>query len=226
MSGWAEDYVKRAYEVNILSEEMLSPDFTTSITREEYATVVLNVMNACGLKWETTKENPFKDTKNSAVVTLYGEEIIYGKDKDRFAPKDFLTREEGAEILFRVYKKLYPYEKLDHNTPVFEYADDEKISSWAHAGVYFMAWKEIMKGTGDNMFSPADTYTKEEGVTAVVRLYEYYIAQDNAISFSDKLNQEMTFAQNYMFSPLSIKMALALAANGAVLFLGRFADAE
>ena len=127
MSDWAEDYVKRAYEVNILSEEMLSPDFTTSITREEYATVVLNVMNACGLKSETTKENPFKDTKNSAVVTLYGEEIIYGKDKDRFVPKDFLTREEGAEILFRVYKKLYPYEKLDHNTPVFEYADDEKF---------------------------------------------------------------------------------------------------
>ena len=35
------------------------------------------------------------------------------------------------------------------------------------------------------------------------------------LTFSDKLNAQMPSDKNYMFSPLSIKMALALAANGA-----------
>lgn len=38
---------------------------------------------------------------------------------------------------------------------------------------------------------------------------------DGEANFADKLNAQMPQDENYMFSPLSIKMALALAANGA-----------
>ncbi len=39
--------------------------------------------------------------------------------------------------------------------------------------------------------------------------------QSEAATFADKLNAQMPADQNYMFSPLSIKMAFAMAANGA-----------
>lgn len=42
-----------------------------------------------------------------------------------------------------------------------------------------------------------------------------FVADEAPSTFADKLNSYMPANQNYMFSPLSIKMALALAANGA-----------
>jgi len=40
-------------------------------------------------------------------------------------------------------------------------------------------------------------------------------AEDASSNFNEKLNQQMPTDKNYMFSPFSIKMALAMAANGA-----------
>ena len=44
---------------------------------------------------------------------------------------------------------------------------------------------------------------------------EEVVYVDGEANFADKLNAQMPKDENYMFSPLSIKMALALAANGA-----------
>ncbi len=41
------------------------------------------------------------------------------------------------------------------------------------------------------------------------------VCVDDGATFADRLNAQMPRDENYMFSPLSVKMALALAANGA-----------
>lgn len=45
--------------------------------------------------------------------------------------------------------------------------------------------------------------------------FEIKVNETNGLSFADKINSQMPTDKNYIFSPLSIKMALSLVANGA-----------
>ena len=215
VSEWAEEYVKEAENINLFDKGNFKSSFQNNITREEYCVLVSEIAEKCNLKIDVAEsKNPFKDTENESVIKLYNMGIIYGTEEGMFSPYDNLTREEGAEILFRLYMKLFPETRLNKRPSVPQYHDDEKISSWAYTGVYIISEAEIMKGTGDNIFNPQGTYTIEEAVASIVRLYRKYNESTDE-SFSDSLNKFMPENANYMFSPLSVKMALSLAANGA-----------
>ena len=53
------------------------------------------------------------------------------------------------------------------------YADKETISAWAFDAVFYMRELGIMIGTSETEFSPKATYTLEQAVATVVRLYEH-----------------------------------------------------
>ena len=97
-----------------------------------------------------------------SVGTLYKQGIINGKAKGIFAPHDFITREEAATILDRIC--VYD----------FRFHDDEAISEWAKSGVYHMQFIGIMNGVGDDLFAPQDTYTVEQAILTMVRIYDYH----------------------------------------------------
>ena len=59
----------------------------------------------------------------------------------------------------------YKYENIEY------YADQDMISDWAVNAVYDMREMGIMVGTSDTEFSPKDTYTAEQAIATVIRLY-------------------------------------------------------
>ncbi len=209
-SNWAEEYVSRAADFGWVD---IPCDFTEEITREEFCVITQKVMRELG---ETSlidfEVPPFEDTGEDAVLYLYGLDIIEGKAEGVFAPDDLLTREEAAVIFERICafwaekgKLQLPEIMLD-----FAYSDDGEISDWAKNAVYAMATHNIMQGT-DIGFEPKNKLTREEGVIMLLRLYDKCKGE----LFADRLNSLMPRDKNYMFSPLSVKMAFALAANGA-----------
>ena len=207
-SSWAEEYIKEAAGLSWVD---ISCDFTKEITREEFCIVTQKLMRDLGeMSAFDFEVAPFEDTGEEAVLYLYGLGIIKGKVEGIFAPDDYLTREEAAVIMGRVCALF------DVKTDIMidmAYADDEEISDWAKSDVYNMATLNIMQGT-DKGFEPKRNLTKEQSVTMLLRLYDMCQVTE-AMSFADKLNAQMPMDKNYMFSPLSIKMALGLAANGA-----------
>ncbi len=193
---------------------------------------------------EEIKPNEYKrvvDTENYAVQCLVGAGIIEGKSVVEisptplvgeepspnlyditFAPEDFLTREEAATILLRLINKTIDVPATEM---YFEFEDGNEISEWADNAVQVMCNLGVMKGVSDNKFAPREIYTTEQAVATVVRVCEAQSKVRNILGngspaaythdFNYKLNQMMPEDTNYMFSPLSLKMAFAMVANGA-----------
>ncbi len=215
-SKWAEDSIETARKINIISGDY---NFPKAITRGEFCELAFNyIKNFPGSAFSVgIIKPPFTDTDNEHIEVLNALGIVKGKSETEFAPNDFLTREEAAAILYRLIKKIYPDSAATEM--YFEFADSDQISDWAMSDIQVICNMGIMKGVDDNKFAPKELYTTEQAVATLVRVYENSKkseVNDTAdLSFSDKLNAQMPADKNYMFSPLSVKMALSLAANGA-----------
>lgn len=53
----------------------------------------------------------------------------------------------------------------------FEYDDISEVSEWASDSVQIISNLGIMEGVGDNKFAPQDTYTTEQAIATIMRLY-------------------------------------------------------
>lgn len=159
-----------------------------SLTREEAATIVLRLAEYAGIKADVAED------------TAYDVDTGIKADTD-----DIDIKTDTADD--------------------FSYADDADISEWAKDAVYKLRQLGIMQGT-DIGFEPQAHYTFEQSVVTLMRLYNLIDASPDAPdveipatgepdTFADKFNAKMPDDKNYMFSPVSVKMALAMAANGA-----------
>ena len=219
-ADWAKEDVEKALELGILDSDK-TYYYGSFITREEFCEIIDRFIDSQSLYDISAKhaEVPFDDTENPAVFSLYIHGIINGKGERTFAPNDFLTREEAAVIISRLLKynsNLKAQSESDYK--VGEYDDFKDISSWAIDGVNRMTNLSIMEGYGNKVFYPKASYSVEEAVVMIMRLHKLCEDSPNMFSvysFADSINSYMSEDENYMFSPLSIKMALALAANGA-----------
>jgi len=59
---------------------------------------------------------------------------------------------------------------LPSSAPTF--ADNANISSWAFDSVGRVQATGIMDGVSDNNFAPNGTYTREQSITAMLRLFD------------------------------------------------------
>ena len=211
-SEWAIADVQKSEELNI-TEKNKNYNYRAAIKRDDFCDLAFNLISNV-IKAPIPKANiNFTDVSSVKINALFDMGIITGKANGIFAPDDFLTREEAATTLKRISDKFL---NVFHTELYFLYADESDISNWALNSIQVISNMGIMKGTGDNKFSPKSNFTTEEAIVALVRMSA--LCENNTSSkplFTDKLISQMPTDKNYMVSPLSIKMALALAANGA-----------
>ena len=116
-----------------------------------------------------TGETPFTDTDSSAAVSaLYTAGIIRGKSDTVFDPDALITREEAATILDAAFRFLGLEEAGEGET----FSDSGEISDWAARAVSRMSAAGILQGVGDGRFSPKGSYTREQAVMTMLRLYD------------------------------------------------------
>ena len=218
-SKWAWTDIDKAHALNITNADG-NYNFPGAITREEFCELVYNYISEFGELEVDDGHIVFIDTDNIKIRILNTMGIIKGKSETQFAPNDLLTREEAATILNRLINVVHP--DLASTELYYEFADGSQISDWAMSAIQRICNMGIMKGVENNNFAPQDNYTTEQAIVTLVRVYtssEVSKSDDTRILddilFADKVNTQMPTDKNYMFSPISIKMALALAANGA-----------
>ncbi len=214
-SAWAKESIEKAKEINIID---FDADYRKAITREKFCELAYNYIAIIGDDIAVSDEHTFEDTDNVKVEALSSLGIIKGKSPTRFAPDDLLTREEAAVILFRLIDKAHP-DWVAHEM-YYLFDDESEISDWAMNSIQTICNMGIMNGMGNGRFAPKDNFTTEQAVATVVRVYNAYKPQKydgkwDGFTFADKVAANMPEDKNYMFSPLSIKMALMMAANGA-----------
>lgn len=168
-SEWATDKILESIELHLL-EGLSEPKYKEPITREQFCELVFNLICAVNKGFHTDdREVRFTDTDNHKVESLNRAEIIYGKSETEFAPDDLLTREEAATILVRMINREMPMAATEM---WFEFDDAKDISEWASVSVQTMCNLGFMVGVDGNKFAPKDTYTVEQAIVTLMRIYE------------------------------------------------------
>ena len=172
VSQWAKDIVEKFENTYGLSESDFGTyDYTQNITREIFCNMADYTLRQNGYDTGHYDLNPFEDVSSPTVSRLYALGIINGKSETVFAPSDYITREEAAVIVYRMAEFMKKNIPKTDDTPY--YNDENQISDWAVNAVKVMRKMGIMQGVGENEFSPKSTYTIEQSITVMARLYEY-----------------------------------------------------
>ena len=166
-SDWAKESVDIAYAIGI--PDRADYQFANPITREEFCEMIYNLIVAIKKEISATHPQNFTDTTNRKMLVLSGLGIINGKSETSLAPNDYLTREEAATIIIRMINKIMPMAATEM---WFEYDDINEISEWASDSIQTISNLGFMNGVGNNKFAPKDTYTTEQAIATLVRVYE------------------------------------------------------
>ncbi len=246
-SDWAKQEIEKGFEIGLLDSKT-TYFYGTPITRKEFCEILYKAVKEKTdtidgiIETKAMIHTPVAgitvtDCDSEAVYELIRTGIISGKSTKHeyepipyepsydvlrniynvtFAPDDFLTRQEAATIISRAVSL---FDNISYTEMYYEYDDEESISDWAKNSVQIMSNLGIMRGTGNEIFSPNAIFWTEEALVTIIRFADLANNKSGQISeielFADKINAQMPSYKNYMFSPLSVKMALALAANGA-----------
>lgn len=188
-SGWAAADVQAAIAAGLVPDGSnpqmginLQKDYTDPISRRDF----------CLLIWQLIQKDPnyiqklynhaevtgFTDISNQTgpgqwVAWVAQMEIINGYSDGSFKPYKTLTRAEAAKILALTIEVLSGQETGGAQYP---FTDRTSFPNWDQGWIDFCGVNEIMSGVGEGRFNPNGTFTRQQAITTMLRLYNNYLA--------------------------------------------------
>mgnify|MGYP005781256935 FL=1 len=183
ISSWAEDSIAEAEALDLVPET-LHLLYQYPISRWEFSKLAVQTVRQIdpALVTQATEKASgieFFDIENwfmhyfyesfddIRIATALG--ITEGYPDLTFRPDAAITREEAATMLARMVKLigLQPSEESS-----VTYSDQAQISAWAQDAVDTVSAAGIMNGVGEGAFAPQQTYTREQSIATMLRLYQ------------------------------------------------------
>ena len=124
-------------------------------------------------KCVTRNRNAFSDTNDPNILAAFALGVTNGTvaptetEPGQFTPGGQITREQAATMLRNVCRVL---DMNVDSAPSAGFADSGRIAGWAVDGVNFCHARGIMEGTGNNNFSPKETFTKQQSIVTFDRI--------------------------------------------------------
>ena len=168
-AAWAKVFVDRAIAEGLLPAELQSA-YDQPITRREFcllADALYTKVKGGAAPVDATVT--FTDTTDPAILRMASAKVVNGVGNELFDPNGQLTREQAATMLSRLAAALG--KPLTDSAPTFD--DNGSVAGWASAAVGQMQLSGIMSGTGNNQFSPQQSYTREQSIVTIVRLHNF-----------------------------------------------------
>jgi hypothetical protein len=182
-SEWGEKEILNGFALGLIPYDMQG-DYRNEITREEFCRLVVRLiekikgmdinkyLKSVGI---SINKLAFKDTSDLDVLAANALNIVNGRGDGTFGPKDSITRQEAAVMLYRMSDALGVGKP--NNSPI-HFNDASSVAPWAFSSVEFVSamldnttGNRVMGGAGNNKFLPIATYTKEQSYLTVVRLF-------------------------------------------------------
>lgn len=188
-SSWAKSAVDTARNAGIVPEQV-DQAYTQSITRADFCALAAAVYRT----WEKSGNVKsvdkavvsFSDTKDEDVLLCASLGVVNGVGNGKFAPQQQLTRQQAASMLHRLGNlrknaKDSVKERMPH-----VFADGADIQAWARSDVYWAYNSGVMNGVSGNRFAPNNSYTHEQSIATMLRLYDTkYAVKDDSTSSTD-----------------------------------------
>ncbi len=179
-SSWAKSAVDTARNAGIVPEQV-DQAYTQSITRADFcalAAAVYRTWEKSGNVKSVEKATvSFSDTKDEDVLLCAALGVVNGVGNGKFAPQQKLTRQQAASMLHRLgnLRKNAKDSVKDRMPHVF--ADGADIQAWARSDVYWAYNSGVMNGVSGNRFAPNNSYTHEQSIATMLRLYDTKYAE-------------------------------------------------
>ena len=180
-SSWARANIISAIEKGFVQFDF-QENYRDVITRLEFCRMAIRyieyatgktidaVMSENGV---SRKSGVFSDTNDPSITAAYalgvtnGTVAPSGTQKGQFTPNGQITREQAATMLRNVCRVIGM--DVDSAQPAW-FADSGAIAGWAVDSIDFCSANGIMEGTGNNNFSPKDTFTKQQSIVTFDRI--------------------------------------------------------
>ena len=206
-SQWAEESLISADEAGLLPNFFSDRDLTANISRIDFCHLAYKMLEQKSLISENNVKSSFADTDDKEVTFLANSGIINGRSETEFAPNDDITREEAAVILTNTAEFMGVKEDIALFDTVF--SDYDTVSDWAKESVRKMDSLGIMRGVGDNNFSPKSNYTMEQSAITMLKLFN--------LDVSDYAS--MTVLRKMLLMMRGRLCSLKKAGNGIFIFI-------
>jgi len=172
-SPWASEEIEDAKLNQLVTPDVLN-NYQQNITREEFAELAVKLYESLSKQQATTGSNPFVDTSNPEILKANNLGIVGGISKNKFAPQQFITRQEICVMLLRTIKAAVP--QSNYSSPDdLTFSDEIHISPWAIDAVKYLNFKGVMGGIGDNRINPKGNATREQAIVLVQRTFKEFI---------------------------------------------------
>jgi len=171
-SGWAQGDITRAVDLGLVPQS-LQNNYRANITRAEFAALAVtlyeNVTSA-----EIEARFQFNDTTDVNIEKAAGRGFILGVRSQGMNgfdanPDNEITRQEASAMLMRIMWEITG-EPRSVGTHVF--ADNAQIADWARNSVGIVHTAGIMGGTGNNQFNPTGSFTREQSIITMLRIFD------------------------------------------------------
>ncbi|MBO7148740.1 MAG: S-layer homology domain-containing protein [Clostridia bacterium] len=192
---WAYDYVKTAVMRNYFNgtaPATFSPD--TSMTRAMLVTVLSRITN----EKAESKKATYTDVNASAwyanaVNWAYSAGLV-ADGITKFRPDDAVTREELADMLYRL--TLNQYKTNEYDGKALDFSDASSVSPEYKAGVAFATDIGVISGYTDGSVKPKNTATRAEVATMICRFVQKYYGFETDFSKMSDATDSKIFAGN------------------------------
>lgn len=168
-SAWAQDAVAALRNHNLGSGYYYP---RLDITRVDFCELIVDLYRKMNPEMNSAPKNildtVFSDYEDENVAVAAALGIVTGYEDGTFRPYAFITREEAATMLDRLYKSLGGTETAENSR---QYADDARFGNWSRDSIYTMQNIGIMKGEENNEFHPDGGYTGEQAIVTIERMY-------------------------------------------------------
>ena len=179
--NWAKPTVAEAYETGLVPNALCN-SYRAAATRADVVRLALTMLTHLkgtdleDLVLTQTGESldsaiaaySFSDSSDRYMIAATTLGIINGYTDGTCQPANTITRTEAAKIL-AITADLAGVTAGE--TPV-EFADNGEIRVWAKEYIDFVSSTGIMEGVGDNKFDPFGTYTVEQSIITMLRIYK------------------------------------------------------
>lgn len=176
---WAESYIKKAAELNLVNgygDGRYGPD--DSMTRAHFVTILWREAGEpepTGMA-SFTDLNPKQTYYHKAVAWAEENGVVNGVGKGLFAPDDNVTREQIAATLYRMDGGTPGGEQMFYEIYGQAFEDSALASDWARAAVWWAVYREIWCGTDSaaagSPLSPTVAADRAQIAVMMVRYHE------------------------------------------------------
>lgn len=143
---WAEAYILQAGERSLVQGYNGSYRPDDSMTRGELVTILWRAMGEPEPKGQASFTDLTQDWYKKAVAWAEETAVVNGTAPGKFSPDGNVSREQLATILFRLAGSTSGMEMMFTSIYDDYYDDEQDISSYAKAAVYWCVFNEVYCG--------------------------------------------------------------------------------